>query len=526
MKALTFLLITTIKNRLLSLKKKPSLLILYIIIAAYFMFLFVMLSKTNIEVESQQTFSDIRILYMIIAGLAIIFTYSSIVGGLSRGSTLFNMADVGLLFVTPISSVKILFYGLVKQMGTTLLASFFIIFQLGNIKANFDVSNKEIIFLFVFYTILVFYTHILSMAIYIFTNYSQKRKNVIKASLILAGLLMLLIVFYYFNNNGGNILNALFQTMDNKVFQFIPVVGWSIMSFSSVIKGNLMWLLISLLLFALSSSGMIFMFIKDQGDYYEDVLVSTEYNYEVMQKAKEGKTNVNVKARIRDNDLGFQGGNGPSVLFFKDLIARRRTSKIPFVNGYTIIATASAGIFVYFMKESFSVYIVLGFLIYMQLFTVTIGYLAQELKKPFIYMIPGKSLYKLIYASLGNIIKAAIDGVIIFTVVSISSGTSLIRCLFLALAYVSAVSLFSGYTILMQRIFGAQPNKIVQGIVGIILFMIIFSPGIVLSVLTINFLPAYMEFLGTLPFSLSCLSVTVLIYLASGNLIDKAELTS
>ncbi len=526
MKALAYLLITTIKNRLLSLKKKPSLLILYIFIAAYFTFLFVMVSSSKIEGETLQTSADIRILYMILAGLAAIFTYSSVIAGISRGSTLFNMADVGLLFVTPISSVKILFYGLVKQMGTTLLASVFIIFQFANVKANFDINNIELFFLFIIYAMLMFYTHILSMATYIFTNYSKRRKNIVKGILLISGLVILSIVFYYLSKGSGNILNALYQTVDSKAFQLMPVTGWSIMLFSSILDGKLLWILISLTLFVISSLAMIFMFTKDKGDYYEDVLVSTEYNHEIMQKAKKGKTSINVKAKFKDNDLGFQGGSGPTVFFYKDLIERRRTSKIPYINGYTIVAAVAAGIFVSFVKEDFSPYIVLGFLIYMQLFTISIGTLAQELGKHFIYLIPGKSIYKLVYTSLGTIIKAAIDGIIIFIVVSIFSKTPLILNLFLALAYTSSIALFSSYTILMQRIFGAQPNKIIQGIVGIFLFMLIFSPGIILSVITINFLPTYVEFLGTLPFTLSCLAVTILVYLACGNLIDKAEISS
>ncbi len=526
MKALAYLLITSIKNRLLSLKKKPSLLILYIIIAAYFTFLFIIIPKTDIEVGQEQIFLDIRILYLILGALAAIFTYSSVVGGLSKGSTLFSMADVGLLFVTPISPIKILLYGLIKQMGTTLLASIFIIFQVGNVKSNFDINNKEIIFLFVLYALLMFFTHILSMATYIFANLNKTRKNVVKAGLLVSGLVIVLLVFYNYTATSDNLIKALYQTMDNKIFQFIPVVGWSIMLFSSVVEGSLMWIIVSFLLFTIFGFGMILMFTRDQGDYYEDVLVSTEYNYEVMKKAKEGKTGIGRKAIAGSTDRGFKGGNGPSVLFYKDLIERKRTSRIPYISGYTIVSTVGGGLFAYFMKESFSPYIILGFLIYLQLFTVTLGSLAQELKKPFIYLIPGKSLYKLIYASLGNIIKAGIDGIIIFTVVSIVSGTSLVLGIFLAFAYTTATSIFSSYTILMQRIFGAQPNKLIQGIVGIFLFILIFSPGIALSALTITFLPSSLEFLGILPFALSCLAVSVLIFLACGNLIDKSEIAA
>lgn len=526
MKALIYLLITSIKNRILNLKKKPAMLVLYIVIAAYFIFLFVIMSGANIDSQEEIIFADIRMLYLILAGLAMIFTYSSALGGLSKGSTLFNMADVGLLFVSPVSPIKILFYGLVKTMGTTLITSVFILFQLGNVKANFDVNNVLLVSLFLLYFTIVFFTHILSMATYIYTNASSRRKTYIKATLLVFGLLILVVAFYQYNISDENILNALYQTMDNKVFQFIPIVGWSVMLFASIVEANLLWTIISIILFLISSFGMIYLFTKNQGDYYEDVLVSTEHVYDTMQKAKEGKTSLYMNKKAVNKDKAFRGGKGPSTLFFKDLLERSRTNKIPFMSTYTIIVTVAAGIFVYFVDDSFSGYIVLGILVYMQLFTVSLGPLAQELRKPYIYLMPGKSLNKLIYASLSSLIKPAIDAVIIFAVVSAVGRISIFLNMFLALAYAASSALFVSYTILMQRIFGAQPNKIVQGIVGVFIFMFLLMPGVIMSIMAISFLPASFEFLGTLPFTLTCIVFSVIVFIVCGNLIEKSEMNT
>jgi hypothetical protein len=528
MKALIYLLLISLKNRILSIRKKPSLLILYLIIGAYIVFLFVLSSKTDLEVPANQTYSDIRVLYIILSGLAALFTCTSVMGGISKGSTLFNMADVGLLFVAPVSPIKILIYGLIKHMGTTLLASVFIIFQLGNVKANFDVSYMEIIFLFIIYTMVLFYSQLVSMAVYILTNQSNKRKNIVKASLVVCGLIIALLVFYNYTSLGGRLSAALYQTVDSWPYKFIPVIGWSVMMFSSIVNSSLLWTIISFFLFLLSSIGLIFIFTRGRDDYYEDVLVSTEYNHKILEKAKEGKSTINIskEAKVKNKKLGFKGGIGPSVLFYRDLLERRRASRIPFINGYTIFATIGAGVFVYFMKESFALYTVLGFLIYMQVFMINLSQLSQELKRPYIYLLPGKSLAKLFYATLGNIVKAGVDGLCVFVVASLISKASIVLALFLAIAYVAAVSLFSSYTILLRRIFGAQPNKIVEVLVSIILFIILFSPGIVLSIVVAGLLPASIEFLATLPFTLSCLAVTVLIYLVCGNLIDKAEIAS
>lgn len=526
MRALAYLLIRTIKNKILSLKKKPAYLILYIVLAVYFIFLFFLLGKSDIEIEEVKSFADIRLLYSILVGFVALVSYSSVSSGLSKGSTLFNMADVGILFPSPIRSIKILFYGLIKQMGTTLVASIFILFQLGNVKVNFDIDNKGIFFLFVIYFAILLYTHLLSMAIYVYSNTKKKRKDMVKILAIFLGILILAAIAFQWMSGVRGVINLLYKTVENRLFQFIPIVGWSVMLFDSFLQGNLLYLIISSLLFIISAAGMIYMFTAESGDYYEDVLVSTEFYHTLLQSAKEGKTVNQSRKKVNDSkrSIGFQGGKGVSTLFYKELLISKRTSRIPFVDTFTIISSLSAGVFCYFMKESFNVYIVLGVLVYIQFFITVMGPLAKELRRPYIYLIPGKSLSKLLYSSAINIVKPAIDGIIIFTIVSIVSKTSPLINLFLALAYISSAAIFISYTVLLQRIFGLQPNKIIQGIVGVILFMFIMTPGITLSFLAVNALPTYLIFLGTLPFTLSCIIISFLIFIICGDLIDKTEM--
>jgi len=133
MKALAYLLLTQIKNRLLSLKKKPGLLILYCFLALFVIASFVIMIVFAGDAPRTE-FADERIIYLIIAAMGLLFVYSHVSSGLSTGSSLFTMPDVGLLFVAPVSPKKILFYGLLTTVGKSLLASIFIFYQIGNLK--------------------------------------------------------------------------------------------------------------------------------------------------------------------------------------------------------------------------------------------------------------------------------------------------------------------------------------------------------------------------------------------------------
>ena len=196
MKALSYLIITRMKNRVLSLKKKPAFLILYGFILVMVIFSVVMLLVFNKEIETNH-FADERILFSIIAALGLLYLWLFTNTGLSTGSSLFTMPDVGLLFVSPISPKKILMYGLLSTLGKSLLGSIFIIYQIGNLKTNFGYGFKEIFALFLIFALMVLFCQLLSIGVYIFSNSNSGRKNLVKvilyaviASLIIAVLLI------------------------------------------------------------------------------------------------------------------------------------------------------------------------------------------------------------------------------------------------------------------------------------------------------------------------------------------------
>ncbi|BCJ95178.1 ABC transporter permease [Anaerocolumna cellulosilytica] len=522
MKALGYLLLMTLKNRILSLKKKPAMLILYLVITA-FVVVMVVFSGTSEISGAAVRHGDIRILYSIIVGVGLLFLYSFVSTGISTGSTLFNMADVGLLFVSPLSSKKILVYGLIKQAATTLVSALFILYQVGNLKSSFGMGITNITHVFLVYAILVFFCQLLSIAIYIFTNGNRERKQLVKGVFIVFLLLILAGIYYQYTVH-GDILVCLLSLMEFKPFQFLPVVGWAVMFMQASIEGSIVYLLVSLALFLGSSIAIIALFTSGEADYYEDVLHSTEVNYEKLEKVKEGKTFVsNRKIKVKDAVTGLQKGKGHTAIFYKHLLEVRRGNRFAYLDTYTLLASAGAGILCYFVQESFSVYIVLGILVYIQFFTTILGKLSMELTKPYIYMIPEKSIKKVLMASMTTLLKPCFDAVVIFTVVCIFSKTSPLLNLFLALAYASTGALFVGYTLLCQRVFGGQPNKLIQATLGLALLFLVMAPGIGTSVAAIAFLPSALIFLGTLPYTFCCLVISAGIFAGCGNLLDKAE---
>ncbi|WP_313134888.1 putative ABC exporter domain-containing protein [Anaerocolumna sp.] len=525
MKGLSYLLITSFKNRFLSLKRKPALAVVYgiIFISIILMVIAFHADSNSIKAASYQ---DIRILYGIIALIGMLYIVIFSTTGLSTGSTLFTMADVGLLFVSPISSRKILIYGLLKQMAATIFSALFILYQIFNLRKAFGLDSKGIVYLFIIYAITLFFCQLLSIAIYVYSNGNTVRKNIVRV--IYFGIIAMTVisVFVLQSLHGGSLLENGLILVDNKLFQTVPVIGWGVMFFRAGIEGDMLSLTISLLLYILSSALIISLFTSGNADYYEDVIHSTEITHKRLQDAKEGKRTFAKNVKVKEKVTGIKKGTGSSAIFYKHILEEKRESRFPFIDTYTIIASVGAGIAGRYIPSQMAGYIILAILIYIQFFMTMVGKLTMELNRPYIYMIPQKSLYKVVAASLTTILKNAVDGILFFTIVCIVTKTSPLLNVFLALAYACSGLFFVSFQLLAQRLLGGQPNKIISLTVGLGLFFILLSPGIGFSIFAISVLPAALTFLGTLPFTFSSVIISVFIFVLCGDLLDKAEYTT
>lgn len=529
MNALAYLLLTQLKNRILSLRKKPGLLILYLITAAFLILCFVVLLISDYK-PSHLGYADERIIFSIIAGIGLLFLWSFVSNGLSNGSSLFSMSDVGLLFVAPISTKKILMYGLISSLGKAMLANIFVIFQMSNLRSNFGYGLKEVFALFIICAVMTLFCQLMSIGIYIISNGNPARKNIIKGIIIalFSGIAIMVLIIQ--RQEGLSLIKAVLSLPDTKWFGYIPVAGWSMMFFIGIAQGSVVTMLIPLILYFISGSIIILLLTSGTADYYEDVLLSTEITYQTQKTIKEeGKTIQNRKKKIKVSEkaMGLNKGMGAMTIAYKHLLELKRTSKLMFIDSFTLFAAFGVGVAAYYLVKvtHLASYIILATAIYLQFFMTVMGKLKSELLKPYIYLIPEKSVKKLFAASFTSIVKPCIDGIIMFSVLVVMGGTDPLTGLFYALAYASSGALFVGFTILYQRVLGGQPNNYVKMLFGVGFFLIIISPAIISSIAVSFLLPEALDFLCTLPYSICCMVFTGLIFLTCGGLLDKAEYT-
>ena len=167
MSSLVFLLSRSIKNSFLELLRKPAKLILWI-------FVIVMLGGVVIlslfTRQSMDSTLDIIWLKGIFFLFILLFVVIVIQKGLSKGDAIFDMNDVNLLFVSPVSPRLILMYGIVRMAKMAFAAGFFILFQSNSLGTGFGVGFNAVLLLLLGFILAVCLLQILSLLIYSLTN--------------------------------------------------------------------------------------------------------------------------------------------------------------------------------------------------------------------------------------------------------------------------------------------------------------------------------------------------------------------
>jgi len=480
-KGIIYLWRTTLKNRIKDLKNHPGKLIGYIILIALMVFVFITSAKTSNNVDVNNL-SPIAELGAIIYALFMFLFTTQIIQGLSSGATFFKMSDVNLLFVSPISSKKVLIYGLIRQLGTSLFISIFILFQAGVLKQRYGVNPLGVIVIFLGYFMLVFISSIISMAIYSITSGDDGKKKAVKILIYL--LVLPLIISILFNiKEGGRGIGAIVNGINVSYLEFIPFVGWIKGVIYGILIGEtsnaLMYILATLIGVVLT----IFILMKSKNEYYEDVLQATETMHKRVEDAKEGRI-VEVKdtKKIKLKNVGINKGRGASVFFFKHMLENRRAGKF-FLDNTTLIQIVVVVIFTLTMKDIGSIMATFAMATYIQLFMTFAGRWVRELKMHYVYLIPESPLKKLLYIVSENLIKCFVDGIILFVIAGIILGSSPIEILVCIISRLGFGMLFIAGDVLSQKIFKQVTGKGLLMFLTILALIIIALPGIIGSVI-------------------------------------------
>lgn len=479
MKGLSYLFITRIKNSLKELVRHPSKLILYIFCLAMLVFVFFTSRLEGIETSQLRDMAELRA--MVLALYTFIFILTTF-QGLSSGGTFYSMADVNLLFSTPISPRRILTYGIVRQMGTSLLVGFFIFFQYGWMHQQYGLDLPGILIIVLGYGATMFVSNLTAIAIYSFTSTSEGRQKILR--LILEGVCVAAVGYVVLPLfwDHSHILETLVARMDSPVLRLFPVSGWAASFTDYLMMGQWAFAMIGLALL-LGFSVLVFLLLS-QGkcEFYEDVLQATEVSAAAITAKKEGKLDgASLNPRhVKLGKTGLSKGRGASAFFYKHLLESRR-GRVFLLDKMTLLFAVCTVVFAFFIRDA-GLLPIFVFAAYMQVFSISFGQWARELTMPYVYLSPAPAFKKLVMICAQSIFQMLLESTLIFVVAGIMAQASIWDIVGCIIARVSMGLLFLAANILLERLVGSAVNKTITMMLYFLAVIILIIPGAVAAI--------------------------------------------
>jgi len=267
--------------------------------------------------------------------MILVVMWFGINNGIDKGSSFFRLSDVNLVFTAPITPTRVLIYGFIKQLSATFFFTFFLLFQIPNLRNFFSITGVGILIIFSTVFFLVFTMSILGLLTYSITSKSTESRNLAKKILnglmLICGLTLFYNIFIYkdFQTAALNLLN-------HKFFLYLPFIGWLKSILMAAVNGITYTLYIYVVLCIAFVIIMIYVLFKLNTDYYEDVLAATDKMEEVIAMKKSGTGNVNYGRKKFRKIKSGSIGSGASAIFYRHLLEYKK-SGIPFIDKITFI---------------------------------------------------------------------------------------------------------------------------------------------------------------------------------------------
>ncbi|MCR4950750.1 MAG: CPBP family intramembrane metalloprotease [Solobacterium sp.] len=333
-----------------------------------------------------------------------------------NGSKIFLPADVTLLFSSPMKPQSVLLFRLGTQVGTMLMGSIYLLFQIPNLVINLHLSLTSVLAVFAAWFMTLIISKFLQILVYTLTStYPRLRRPII------SGIYALLAAaaggfFLYTKLNGLSLVPAAASFFNNPVSRLIPFWGWIKGFCVSAVTGQTIPALLYLAATLAGSILLVWVIWHIKADFYEDAMAKSEEIAEMMSAMQsEGGSYLIKRSKDRSETLvrdGMKYGSGASVFFFKTMYNRWRFSFLHFftkTTGFYLFAAMTVSVFVRFIADSSSM-IPAGIALAVICFFRTLGNpLNQDAKTDSFRMIPESTWKKLLYSMLGGTASCVLD---------------------------------------------------------------------------------------------------------------------
>lgn len=331
------------------------------------------------------------------------------------GCAVFLQADVNLLFASPMKPQSVLLFRLMTQIGTSLVLSIYLLFQVPNMVVNLGIPLWGAVTVIFAWALLLILSKLVQVLLYtVASTYPSVKRHLRPAIFALLGVLVAGFVIYW-KSTSATPFEAALQFFNAPVTRWIPIFGWLKGFCMFALEGNLPLALLSLGLLIASVVALVCLIWTMRVDFYEDAMAKSEETAELQQAVQSGQTVVAKKKKDRSEKLrrdGLRHGFGANVYFFKAMYNRFRFAHLGFftTTSLTYLAIGLGGTYILrFMMETVNFTPIALILAAVAFFRSLGNPLSQDTQMDSFLMVPESPWAKMLFSLLGGSANCALD---------------------------------------------------------------------------------------------------------------------
>lgn len=483
MKALLYITKRSFINKLKKAVQKPTSLILIIACIIYVIFIAFSLGSLAGAVH----FDSVKGLIVIITIWTLYIFLANFASYSSRKGIIFKPSHAHFIFPAPLSPKFILLHSAWMNYLISIVVS--LLFFVGGIAVFGVAPWKMVLFFFVECGLEIILE--VSVMLFLYTNDRIPAKVMKWISTGIKVFLVAVAVFIvlYFKKYGLSIETAS-DFIDWPGLMMIPAVGWNIAVYRLILLGPGLLNVICSGLYLLTVIVMLLIAwrMKCDGGYYEDAAKFADDYAEMRRRKVNGEMVTGIgekKKRFRRVSENFKA-TGAKAIFHRQLLEYKKEKYFIF-SKMTLLLIALAVILSRVMRDSalksgMPEMFLMGLIVYITLvFSGYLGKWENELKNPYLFLIPDSAVKKLWYATLMEHVKALIDGCIFCLPVCITWGIAPLQSVLAILTY-AVLQANRMYTrVVAQCLLGDSLGQTGQNIVRAVIQMAILGIGAAIS---------------------------------------------
>ncbi|MBO4474126.1 MAG: hypothetical protein J5750_04350 [Clostridiales bacterium] len=476
MDACIFVIIQQWKNDFRKKKKQPPFWIGVGLISLYLLYciyqLIVHFGKNGAMSNGVRRFQGLSIMVFMF------FSFVALLLGIVKGNTWFTKADINLMFVSPISPTQELLYGMLRRLIVSVPITLILLTQLPNIHYYFGVSALDLLILVLTWLLLIFSLTILSIAIYSATAMHPSIRKLILIAMFFCGGVVIAGAVAALWRSGTN-LGGVLSFFTDSTLHIVPLGGWAAGFLVNMMNGQVYQALIYLaLLLVMPIIGMALIALNSS-DYYEEVLTSIGHGYGILHKTGDQNDGRQAPRKWRSHLFGLSSGE---VALMQRRITEQSKGTFLLMDRISVImfgvAVFLGAVMHVFMRKGMYPFIMevitLGVLSYVSIFTLPAERFVDELQKPFIFLMPGKPVKKLLFASAAPMLKCLIESALCLTIVSILAQLPASFVFYGAIFQSSAIFLYCAAYVASVRTLGLNHSEFARKLLALAVVSAIF----------------------------------------------------